>query len=118
MIVRSCPCSVLMRPLAMGEAVGYSVRGIAAGVHWNSAFKLVVSGFVQQITDRNHRGHPASEENQLAGGSAIAQRLRHRIQFPSSVAQVMVRYPKVHHFQGGVTGKKHFVGFIPKAVWR
>lgn len=100
----------------MGEAVGYSVCGIAAGVDGKSALQFVVSGFVQQITDRNHPSHSASEENQLAGGSALAQRLRHGIHFPSSVAQVMVRYAKVHCFQGGVTGKKDLVGSIPKAV--
>ena len=63
----------------MGEAVGYSVCGVAAGIHGKSAFELVVSGFVEQITDRNHSRHPASEENQLAGGSALAQRLCHWI---------------------------------------
>jgi len=82
----------------MGEAIRYSVGGIATGIDRKSALQFVMSGFVQQITDRNHRGHPASKESQLAGGSALAQRLCHGIQFPSSVTQVKVRYPKVHDF--------------------
>jgi hypothetical protein len=64
---------------AMGEAVGDSVCGIAAGVDRESALQFMVSGFVQEIADRNHPSHSASEENELASGSALAQRLCHGI---------------------------------------
>jgi hypothetical protein len=103
--------------LAVGEAISHSVRGIAAGVDGEDSFQFVVAGSVQEITDRNYAGHSSSEENQLASGSALAERLCHRIQFPSSVAQVPVGNAKVHCFESGVAGEKHLVGCVPKIVF-
>jgi len=102
--------------LPVRETVSHAVRGIAAGVDGKSTLQFVMSSFVQQIADRNYPSHSASEENQLASGSTLAKRLGHRIYFPSSIAQVVMRNTKVNCLQCGVTGKKNFVRSVPKTV--
>ena len=106
---------MILRPelaehLAVGETVGYPVCGIAAGVYGKPAFQFVMAGFVQQITDRNYTGHSSTEEYQLAGGSTLAERLCHGIQFLSSPTQVTMGDAKVCGLERPVADKERPVG--------
>ena len=100
----------------MGKTVCHPICGIAAGVDRKGALQLVVAGSMQKIADRNHPGHSAPEENQLAWRPALAERFCHRIQFSSAITQVVVRDTKIQTFQDGMAGKKRFVGGIPETV--
>jgi hypothetical protein len=113
----SCTPHLARALLAVGEAVGYAVGGIAAGVHRKDSFQFVVSGFVQQIADSNHASYSSAEENQLARGSTLAERPCQGIQLPSSLAQVTMGDAKVHGFERRVAGKQNLVGCIPKVVF-
>jgi hypothetical protein len=103
--------------LAMREAVSHPIRRIPAGINRKSALQFVVPGSVQEITDRNHPSHSSSKEDQLAGRPTLAKRLCHRVEFPPSIAQVMVGNAKIHGLQRGVAGKKRLVGCVPKFVF-
>jgi len=110
--------SVITNCLSMGEAVGHAVCGIAAGIDRKGTLQSVVGGSVQQIADRNHPGHPAREEDQLASRPTFAKRLCHGVLFSSSIAEVVVSDAKVHCFQHCVAGKKRLVGCVPKIMFR
>ena len=101
----------------MGKAVSDSIRGIAASVNRKGALQSVVAGSMQEIADGNHASRSASEEDELAGGSALAECFGHGIQFSSSIIKVVMRNNKVHCFQRGMAGEKQPVCRIPKVVF-
>ncbi len=114
------PCTsedALARALPVGKAISHPVRGIAAGIDREGALQFMVTGSVQEITDRNHARHSSSEKDQLASGSTLAKRRCHGIQFPSSITQVPVGDAKVHSFEPGVAEEKYLVGCVPEIVF-
>jgi len=87
--------------------------------HWRIPEKLVPvcgAGFVEQIADCNHTRHSSAEEDQLSGGSALAERPRQGVQFLASTAQVAMGNDKVHGLERSMAGKERLVRNVPKVV--
>ena len=104
--------------LPVREAVSHPISRIAAGINRKRPLQFVVPRPVQDIADGNHPGHPSPEKDQLTRSPTLAERCAHGIKFPSSIAQIMVRYAKIHRFQYRVAGKKRLVRCIPEVVCR
>jgi len=110
-------CLTLAHHSTVSKAVSHSIRRIATGIDRKAALQFVMSGPVQEITDRNHSSRPPSEKDQLASRSTLAKQLGHGIKFSSSIAQVMVRNAKVHSLQPSMAGKENPVGGVPKSMF-
>ena len=77
-----------------------------------------MSGSMKQVADAGDRGASAAKKYKLAGGTAFAQGLSHRIELSPTAAQVVVGDGEVSTFQHNVGEKKNLVRFIPEAVGR
>src|ERR1019366_10125768 len=98
----------------MGKIKRHGCRRGTDVHHGDEALQFVMSGFVEEVTERDH-ARSLTGEVRCKPRSTAAEQAGYRVQFPATAAEIVPGYDEVGGVEGSRCGKQKAILAIPEA---